>query len=422
MSILVLKFGGTSMATIERIQTVAKRVVEAKADAQQVVVIVSAMSGETDRLIKLAKALHPAPTPREYAALLATGEQVASSLLCLALQHKGYQARSLNGTQAGIFTDDQHRQARIMDIDNAAIKQHLDNDEIVVITGFQGRNQAGDITTLGRGGSDTSAVAIAASLQAAECQIFTDVDGIYTADPRIVPQAHRIDTISFAEMLELASLGSKVLQTRAVEFASKYQLPLRVLSTFIPGPGTLITAEGDKMEAAKVSGIAYNRSEAMLNIAGIPDSPGVAASIFKPLSEAAIDVDMIIQDTPKNGLTDLSFTVHRDNFQQAHELIESVTSQYQQATVQGSANIAKLSIVGLGMRSHHGIANTLFSALAEAGINIRLISTSEIKVSVLIDEKHLELGVRTLHSAFGLSTDPTEEFDPKWTKVGRSEQ
>lgn len=412
MTLIVKKFGGTSVGDLDRIENVADIVAKAKNDGEEIIVVLSAMSGETDRLIELAKTIHPDPTPREYAALVSTGEQVSTALLSMCLHARGIKARSLTGAQARILTDTDHKSARILEVEAEKIKSHLAEDEVVVVAGFQGVCETGEVTTLGRGGSDTSAVALAASLGAAECQIYTDVDGVYTADPRIVSKAKRMDSITFEEMLELASLGAKVLQIRSVEFAGKYNVPLRVLSSFEPGPGTLISYEEKKMEQPIVSGVAYNRNEAKLTILGVPDRPGVAFNILGPVSDAGIDIDMIIQNIAEDGKTDFTFTVHRDNFQKASALLEDIAQELGADKVVGDTNIVKVSIVGVGMRSHAGIASTMFKALAAEGINIQMISTSEIKVSVVMDEKYLELGVRAVHSAFGLDEGPKEEFDP----------
>lgn len=412
MALLVQKFGGTSVGDLDRIHHVADIVAKTAAQGHQVVVVVSAMSGETDRLIDLAKSISDQPCSREYAALVSTGEQVTMALLSMVLKARGLSACSLTGLQACIRTDSNHRHARIEEIDNERIKRHLAAGEIVVVAGFQGFDARGDITTLGRGGSDTSAVAIAASLQADECQIYTDVDGVYTSDPRMVPRARRLDKITFEEMLEMSSLGAKVLQLRSVEFAGKYGVPLRVLSTFKEGPGTLISYEEKTMEQPIVSGVAFNRNEAKLTITGVPDKPGVAYKILGPISDHGIDIDMIIQNIAEKGTTDFTFTVHRDNFQDAAQILENVAQELGAEKVIGDTDIAKVSIVGVGMRSHAGIASTMFKALAAEGINIQMISTSEIKVSVVVDEKYLELGVRALHSAFSLDEAPKEEFDP----------
>jgi len=405
MALLVQKFGGTSVGSLERLQHVAEKIIQTRAAGHDVVVVVSAMSGETDRLISLARELNPHPDPREYAMLVSTGEQVSIALLTMALMAKGYKARSYTGKQAGICTDGHHRKARIMGVECDALKTDLQQGLIPVVAGFQGVAANGDVTTLGRGGSDTTAVALAAALKADECQIYTDVDGVYTTDPRIVPEARRLSVITFEEMLELASLGAKVLQIRSVEFAGKYNVPVRVLSSFTEGPGTLITFEQAGMEQPKVSGIAFNRDEAKLTLMGVPDRPGVAAQILTPVSDAGIEVDMIIQNTAVDGVIDFTFTVHRDDYQKTLELLADVAKALEARAVIGDNKIAKLSLVGVGMRSHAGIASTMFTALGQEGINIQLISTSEIKISVVIDEKYLELGVRSLHAAFGLAEE-----------------
>lgn len=413
MALIVQKYGGTSLATLERIQHVADIVAKTREQGHDVAVVVSAMSGETDRLIDLAKAINPQPYSREYAALVATGEQVSMSLLSMAIMSKGMASRSYNGIQAKIRTDDNHRKARILSVDCDHIKEDLNKGTVVVVAGFQGYAANGDITTLGRGGSDTSAVALAVSLGADECHIYTDVDGVYTADPRVVPDARLLETITFEEMLELSSLGAKVLQIRAVEFAGKYNMPLRVLSSFEEGTGTLITYEDKKMESPIVSGVAYNRTEAKLTVLGVPDRPGVAFHILGPVSDAGIDIDMIIQNIAEDETTDFTFTVHRDDYVQTVELLEKIAAELGAREVIGDDKIAKLSLVGVGMRSHAGIASTMFKTLAKEGINIQMIATSEIKVSVIVDEKYIELGVRALHAAFGLSKEAEEEFDPQ---------
>jgi aspartate kinase len=410
MSLLVAKFGGTSMGGLERIQNVADIISRLRDAGHQVVVVVSAMGGETDRLLDLARTLHHDPTPREYAALVSTGEQVSMALLAICLQVRGHMAKSFTGSQAQIRTDSHHKKARIQAVEPKRILKALDEGCIPVVAGFQGTSEEGDITTLGRGGSDTSAVAIAAAIEADECQIYTDVDGVYTADPRVVPDARRMEKITFEEMLELASLGAKVLQIRAVEFAGKYNVPLRVLSSFEEGEGTLITYEESEMESPVVSGVAYNRNEAKLTIRGVPDRPGIAFHILGPISEAGIEIDMIIQNIGEDGQTDFTFTVLRDDYAKAAAILNKVATELGAQDVEGNTKIAKLSLVGVGMRSHAGIASKMFKVLAEEGINIQLIATSEIKVSVVIDEKYIELGARALHSAFELSNQATEEF------------
>jgi aspartate kinase len=402
MALIVQKYGGTSVGSLDRIRAVADRVIATRKQGHQVVVVVSAMSGETDRLLGLANDLASRPNGRELDVLLATGEQVTIALLTIALQSKGLDAVSFTGSQVRILTDSAHNKARIVDIDAAKVKKVLDEGRIVVIAGFQGIDESGNITTLGRGGSDTTAVAMAAALKADECDIYTDVDGVYTADPRIVPTAARLNRISYEEMLEMASLGSKVLQIRSVEFAGKYHVPLRVLSSFAEGPGTLITDEDASMEQALVSGIAHNRDEAKLTIVGVPDRPGIAASILGPIADANIEVDMIVQNVGEDKTTDFTFTVHRNDYDKALEILKKISDKMGARGVNGDQRIVKVSIVGVGMRSHAGIAARMFQALADEGINIQMISTSEIKVSVVVDEKYLELAVRALHSAFGL--------------------
>jgi aspartate kinase len=403
MALLVQKFGGTSVGTVERIKAVAEKIKASRDAGNQMVVVVSAMSGETNRLVALAKAIQDPPSPREFDVLLATGEQVTIALLSMALEDIGCPARSYTGTQVHIRTDSAFNKARILDIDNARVQADLEAGKVVVVAGFQGVDETGAITTLGRGGSDTTAVAMAAALKADECQIFTDVDGVYTTDPRVEPKARKLDKITFEEMLEMASLGSKVLQIRSVEFAGKYQVPLRVLSSFQEGEGTLITFEDEEMEEAKISGIAFNRDEAKLTIRGVPDQPGVAYKILGPIGEANIEVDMIVQNISRDGTTDFTFTVHRNDFNKALSLLNSLSQELNAREVDGDDAIVKISLVGVGMRSHAGIASEMFGALAKEGINIRMISTSEIKISVVIDEKYLELGVRALHQAFGLA-------------------
>ncbi|TPE46520.1 aspartate kinase [Maribrevibacterium harenarium] len=404
MALLVQKYGGTSVGTVERIEAVADRVLRHKSQGDDIVVVVSAMSGETNRLIALAKDIQQVPDEREMDVLLSTGEQVTIALLSMALKKRGLDARSYTGSQVRITTDSAHGKARIRSIDTESMRTDLDAGKVVVVAGFQGADENGNITTLGRGGSDTTGVALAAALKADECQIYTDVDGVYTTDPRVVDSARRLDKITFEEMLEMASLGSKVLQIRSVEFAGKYQVPLRVLSSFTEGEGTLITTEEtNKMEQPAVSGIAFNRDEAKLTIKEVPDLPGIAFSILGPISEANIEVDMIVQNVSVEGTTDFTFTVHRNDYTKAHSVLEQVAQTLGAKQVVGDAKIAKVSIVGVGMRSHAGVASTMFKALASESINIQLISTSEIKVSVIIDEKYLELAVRTLHSAFKLN-------------------
>ena len=406
MSFIVQKYGGTSMGSPERIGLVADKVTATRRAGHDVVVVVSAMSGETNRLLDLAQAVSERPAPREMDVLLATGEQVTIALLAMALERRGLKARSYTGAQVPIVTDSVHNKARIRSIDGARIRAALAAGEVLVVAGFQGVDEAGNLTTLGRGGSDTTAVALAAALEADECQIYTDVDGVYTTDPRIVPEARRLDRITFEEMLELASVGAKVLQIRAVEFAGKYRVPLRVLSTFEDGPGTLIALEESGMEDPIISGVACNRNEAKLTLIGIPDRPGVAAAIFGPIGRRNVEVDMIIQNVGADGLTDLTFTVSRSDYAAARETLEEVAHELGARAVEGDTRIAKVSVVGVGMRSHAGVAATMFEALAREGINIRMISTSEIKISIVVDEKYTELAVRTLHDAFGLAHAP----------------
>jgi len=402
MALIVQKFGGTSVGTVEKIENVAERLIAAKKAGHDVVVAVSAMSGETNRLVGMANQISKKPDPREYDVLVSTGEQVTIALLSMALQERGCDARSYTGSQVHILTDSAHTKARILDIEESRIRKDLDKGRVVIVAGFQGKDEHGNITTLGRGGSDTTAVALAAALKADECQIYTDVDGVYTTDPRVVPDARRLEKITFEEMLEMASLGSKVLQIRSVEFAGKYNVKLRVLSSFKEGPGTLITFEEDNMEQAAISGIAFNRDEAKLTILGVPDEPGVAHKILGAIGEANIEVDMIIQNVGGDGTTDFTFTVHRNDYDSAFEILNNTSQKLGAKEVNGDNAIVKISLVGVGMRSHAGIASQMFKALADEGINIRMISTSEIKISVVVDEKYLELGVRALHAAFGL--------------------
>ncbi len=409
MALIVQKYGGTSVGTPERIKNVARRVAKFKAQGHQVVVAVSAMSGETNRLIALAKEIQSEPDPRELDVIVSTGEQVTIGLLAMALKEQGLKAKSYTGDQVKILTDSAFTKARIISIDEQNIRADLDNDCVVVVAGFQGVDEHGNITTLGRGGSDTTGVALAAALKADECQIYTDVDGVYTTDPRVVPEARRLKSITFEEMLEMASLGSKVLQIRSVEFAGKYKVKLRVLSSFLeePGEGTLITFEEDnKMEQAIISGIAFNRDEAKITVIGVPDKPGIAYQILGPVSDANIDVDMIIQNVGTDGSTDFSFTVNRSEFAKAMDILKNQVQPHIGArNVVGDNKTAKVSVVGVGMRSHVGIASKMFRTLAEEGINLQMISTSEIKISVVIDEKYLELAVRVLHKAFDLDQE-----------------
>jgi aspartate kinase len=411
MALLVQKYGGTSVGSIERIEAVAEKVISYKQQGHDLVIVVSAMSGETNRLTDLARQIDPFVRGRELDVLLTTGEQVTIALLTIALQKRGYDAKSYTGGQVKILTDNAHNKARIMSIDAKNIYQDLKQGQIIVVAGFQGVDDNGNITTLGRGGSDTTGVALAAALKADECQIFTDVDGVYTTDPRVVPEARRLEKITFEEMLEMASLGSKVLQIRAVEFAGKYDVPLRVLSSFEEGEGTLITSENiedDTVEQAVISGIAFNRDEAQLTINGVPDTPGVAYQILGPVSEANIEVDMILQNVGADGTTDFTFTIHRNDYDVALNILQKAASKLGAREASGNNKIVKLSIVGVGMRSHAGIASRMFEILAKEGINILMISTSEIKISVVVDEKYLELGVRALHDGFDLAGDESD--------------
>ena len=411
MSLIVQKYGGTSVGTVERIEAVADRVVKSHNCGNQVVVAVSAMSGETNRLIDLANQIDETPDPREMDVLVSTGEQVTIALVCMALQKRGIQARSYTGGQVRILTDNVHGKARIKEIDAHRMQTDLQAGRVVVVAGFQGIDETGNITTLGRGGSDTTAVAIAAALNADECQIYTDVDGVYTTDPRVVPDARRLDQITFEEMLEMASQGSKILQIRSVEFAGKYSVPLRVMSSFVEGPGTLISLEdNDQMEQPVVSGIAFNRDEAKLTIRGIPDQPGVAYKVLGAISEANIEIDVIVQNVAKDNSATMTFTVHRAALKQAEALLKEIAADLGALEVDSDDRIAKVSIVGVGMRSHAGVAAQMFEALASEGINIQLITTSEIKITVVIEERYLELAVRALHSGFNLSEDKATEI------------
>jgi aspartate kinase len=406
MALLVQKYGGTSVGTVERIEAVADKVKAFRDNGDDIVVVVSAMSGETNRLIGLASAIMEEPTPREMDVLVSTGEQVTIALLSMALNKRGCEARSYTGGQVRITTDKSHTKARIVDIDEGSMRADISAGRVIVVAGFQGVDEDGNITTLGRGGSDTTAVALATALKADECQIYTDVDGVYTTDPRVVENARRMEKVTFEEMIEMASLGSKVLQIRAVEFAGKYNVPLRVLSSFKDGPGTLITTEDDDgMEQPLVSGIAFNRDEAKLTLVGVPDIPGIASKILRPISDENIEVDMIVQNIGVDMKTDFTFTVHRSDYKRAKKVLDVVCDSLGAERTVGADDIAKVSIVGVGMRSHAGVATTMFDALSEEGINIQMISTSEIKISVVIDEKYLELAVRTLHSAFELEKE-----------------
>ena len=412
MALIVQKYGGTSVGSTDRIKNVAKRVAHWRGQGHQVVVVVSAMSGETNRLLGLAKQLSPSPDPRELDVIAATGEQVTIGLLSIALMEIGIPAKSYTGGQVRVLTDNAYTKARILEIDEAPMRSDLEQGTVVVVAGFQGVDGDGNITTLGRGGSDTSAVALAAALKADECQIYTDVDGVYTTDPRIVPEARRLDKITFEEMLELASQGSKVLQIRSVEFAGKYRVKLRVLSSFeehdAAGPGTLITyEEDDTMEQAIISGIAFNKDEARILVMGVEDKPGIAYALLGPIADANIDVDMIVQNIGASGHTDFSFTVHRNEYRKAMAVLEGERGKtFNCREIKGDDRIAKVSVVGIGMRSHVGLAARMFKALADVGINIQMISTSEIKIAVVIDEKFVELAVRELHKAFDLERAP----------------
>jgi aspartate kinase len=410
MTLLVQKYGGTSLGTLERIQNVAKKVVEAKAAGHHVVVVVSAMSGETDRLIGMANVLSAEPSPREYDMLVATGEQVSMSLLAIALEQLNCPARSYTGPQIGIVTDSVHSKARILDVKTDVLRRDLENGFVVVVAGFQGATKQGDITTLGRGGSDTTAVAIAAALQADECQIYTDVDGVYTTDPRVVPEARLIPLISFEEMLEMASLGAKVLQMRSVELASKHNMPIRVLSTFTDGGGTLVTFEEKIMQKRLVSGLAFSREEAIIALSGIPNRAGIEGEILTLVSLANIEIDMIAQNATNAIHTDFTFTVQRKDYPKALKLMQQLVSSLgDDASVKSNAKVAKLSLVGLGMRSHTGVASTMFKALGDTNINIQMITTSEIKISVIIDEDCLDKGVKAVHDAFELDKISSEK-------------
>lgn len=404
MSLIVQKFGGTSVGTTERIKNVADKIIQFRAQGHDLVVVVSAMSGETNRLIGLAKDIQAEPDGRELDVLVSTGEQVTIALLCMALKARGQDARSYTGSQVRILTDNAYTKARIQEIDVERMRADLDEGKVVVVAGFQGVDEAGNITTLGRGGSDTTGVALAAALKADECQIYTDVDGVYTTDPRVVERARRLDRITFEEMLEMASLGSKVLQIRSVEFAGKYNVPLRVLSSFADGSGTLITIDEDSpsMEQPVVSGIAFNRDEAKLTIRGVPDRPGVASLVLAPIGDANIEVDVIVQNLSADNTTDITFTVNRGEMSKAKGILDSVATEIGAREVVADNTVVKVSVVGVGMRSHAGVAAKMFKTLAQENINIQMITTSEIKISVIIEEKYLELAVRALHTAFGL--------------------
>ncbi|MEC8357156.1 MAG: aspartate kinase [Pseudomonadota bacterium] len=409
MALIVQKFGGTSVGSVERIEAVAEKVISFRDRGDDVVVVVSAMSGETNRLTALAQEMMEQPTAREMDVLLSSGEQITIALLSMALEKRGYRARSFTGGQVRILTDDAHTKARIREIDSTRIMAQLEQQNVVVVAGFQGVNEAGCITTLGRGGSDTTAVALAAALKADECQIYTDVKGVYTTDPRVVEEARLLKTVTFEEMLELASLGAKVLQIRSVEFAGKYKVPLRVLSSFEEGEGTLISFEGDEaMEDPSIAGIAFERDEAKLTVTGVPDVPGIAYNVIGPVSEAGIEVDVIVQNAAADGTNDITFTVKRGESERTKSILDNVASSLKARAVDLDTKICKVSLVGVGMRSHAGIASKMFKALAQESINIQIITTSEIKISVVIEEKYLELAVRALHSAFELA-DPDGE-------------
>ncbi len=408
MALYVHKYGGTSVANTERIEVVAEKITKEHELGDNIVVVVSAMSGETNRLTELAHSIQQSPNPCNLDVLLSTGEQVTIALLCMALQKRGISAQSYTGSQVRIITDDSHCKARIIEIETERMVNDLEQGKVVVVAGFQGVSESGQITTLGRGGSDTTAVALAAALQADECRIFTDVDGVYTTDPRVEPKARRLSSVTFEEMLEMASLGSKVLQIRSVEFAGKYNVPLRVLSTFKHGEGTLITTEETKVEQALISGIAFNRDEAQLIAKGVPDRPGIAAKILGPIADANIEVDMIVQNTAEDNTTDFTFTVHRNDCVKALEVLQATCNKLGARQASSDNAIVKVSLVGVGMRSHAGIAAQMFRELARENINIRMISTSEIKISVVIDEKYLELAVRTLHQSFDLESTPEQ--------------
>jgi aspartate kinase len=410
MALIVQKYGGTSVGSVERIEAVADRIAGNHATGDQLIVVVSAMSGETNRLLGLASDLTSSPSPRELDVLVSTGEQVSMALLSMALHARGVPALSLKGSQVAIRTDSFHNKARIQSIDDRRLRSELAAGKVVVVAGFQGVDENGETTTLGRGGSDTSAVALAAAIKADECQIYTDVDGVYTTDPRVVDGARRLESITFEEMLEMASMGSKVLQLRSVEFAGKYSVPLRVLSSFKEGPGTLISMDEDNvMEAPTIAGIAFNRDEAKLTVIGVPDTPGVAYQILGPIGEANIEVDVILQNVGDEGKTDFTFTVARNDLEKAEGILDSYVDDLGAMEWRSDSKIAKVSVVGVGMRSHAGVAASMFKALAEVGVNIQMISTSEIKISVIIEEKFLELAVRTLHSAFGLDREDAGE-------------
>ncbi|GJL78596.1 MAG: aspartokinase [Nitrospinaceae bacterium] len=405
-SLIVQKYGGTSVGTIDQIKRVAQRIAEVEKSGKDIVVVVSAMAGETDKLLKMAKEISSAPQQREVDLLLSSGERISCALLTIALNEIGCPAVSMTGRQIGLQTDNTHTRARIKQIDGERCKHYLQNNHVVVVAGFQGINEHGDVTTLGRGGSDTSAVALAVALKAEQCEIYTDVDGVYTADPRVVPDARKLDTISYEEMLEMASLGAKVLQIRCVEFAKKYNMPLIVRSSYNNNPGTLISEEDPKMEQPVVSGIMYDKNQAKITVKEVPDQPGIAAKLFKALAEASVSVDMIIQNISEEGHTDISFTVTTEHLTDAMAEVNRVDREIKAAKITSDSDICKISIVGAGMKSHSGIAATMFQTLSKENINIMMISTSEIKVSCVIDEKYTELATRSLHEAFGLKSEP----------------
>ncbi|MEK6726873.1 MAG: aspartate kinase [Deltaproteobacteria bacterium] len=402
MALIVHKYGGTSVGSIEKIKNVAKKVAKVRGEGNDVIVVVSAMSGETNKLVAMANEMASMPDEREYDALISTGEQITSSLLAMALNSMGYPAVSFQGYQIKIVTDSAFTKARIQRIDADNLRKELKAGKIITVSGFQGVDEAGNVTTLGRGGSDTTAVAIAAALKADECIIYSDVDGVYTTDPNICPNARKLDRVTYEEMLEMASLGAKVLQIRSVEFGMKYNVPIRVKSTFVENEGTLVTKEEDKVEAPLVSGVAYDKNEAKITVVGIPDRPGIASKLFTPISEANINVDMIVQNISAEGHTDLTFTVPKSDFKKALEIVKKIAKGIEARNVVADENIAKVSVIGVGMRSHSGIAAKMFDLLSKEGINIMMISTSEIKVSCVIDTKYTELAVRVLHDGFGL--------------------
>ncbi|MBU0481811.1 MAG: aspartate kinase [Proteobacteria bacterium] len=411
MALIVQKFGGTSVANPEKIRNVAKRVLEVASAGNQMVVVLSAMAGETNRFVDLASQMQKIPDPREMDVLLSSGEQVTVALFAMAIKNEGHEAISLLGDQAGILTDKMHTKARIKNINSDLIRKHLDSGKIVVVAGFQGVTENDDITTLGRGGSDTTAVALAAALKADQCEIFTDVEGVYTADPNVCSTARKIDRISYEEMLELASLGAKVLDIRSVGLAKKFKVPVHVRSTFTETEGTWVVEEDHKMESMLVSGVTYSKNEARITVSRVPDTPGIASRLFTPISDAGIIVDMIIQNTRAGELTDMTFTCPRTDYDRAMKIVESVAGDIHAEKVTGSRDIAKISVVGVGMRNHSGIATTMFHVLSREGVNILMISTSEIKISCVIEEKYTELAVRALHDAFELdkANQPVQE-------------